>query len=59
MRDRIAAWTRELMLVPGLSGHEDRVRRRIAAELNKLGVEHSTDVLGNLVATLPGGPGRR
>ena len=57
MRERIAAWTRELMLVPGLSGHEDRVRRRIAAELGKLGVEHSTDVLGNLVATLPGRPG--
>jgi putative aminopeptidase FrvX len=56
-RERIAAWARALMLVPGLSGHEDRVRRPIARELDGLGVAHSTDVLGNLTATLPGRPG--
>jgi putative aminopeptidase FrvX len=33
------------------------VRRRIARELDAIGVEHRTDVLGNLLATLPGGPG--
>src|SRR4051794_4149721 len=57
MRERIAAATRELMLVPGLSGHEDRVRRHLMAKLDALGVAHVTDVLGNLVATLPGQPG--
>ncbi|MEL6168720.1 MAG: M42 family metallopeptidase [Pseudomonadota bacterium] len=43
-----------LMSIPGLSGHEDRVRRAIAARLDPL--ETQTDTLGNLWATLPGDP---
>ncbi|MCU0832052.1 MAG: M20/M25/M40 family metallo-hydrolase [Rhizobiaceae bacterium] len=50
----IAGLTTELMLIPGLSGHEGRVRARIRRELDGLGIAHATDVLGNLTATLPG-----
>lgn len=42
-----------LMQVPGLSGHEDRVRRAIRDRLPS-GLEATTDTLGNLTATLPG-----
>ncbi|MEO1091268.1 MAG: M20/M25/M40 family metallo-hydrolase [Pseudomonadota bacterium] len=56
MRERILALTRELMLLPGLSGHEGRVRQRLRAELQALGLAPRTDRLGNLVATLPGDP---
>ncbi|MEM7616137.1 MAG: M42 family peptidase, partial [Pseudomonadota bacterium] len=43
----------ELMLVPGLAGHEDRVRRAIAARLPR---DPQTDVLGNLWVTFEGDP---
>lgn len=56
-RDRIAGWLRDLALIPGLSGHEDRVRRRVAELLRDRGIDSRTDPLGNLLATLPGGPG--
>jgi len=45
---------RELMLIPGLAGYEERVARAIAAHLDRLGLAHRSDRLGNLVATLPG-----
>ena len=45
-----------LMLVPGLSGHEDRIRRAIAERLTALGIESRSDRLGNLIATLEGDP---
>lgn len=41
----------ELMQVPGLSGHEDRVRRAIAA---RLPLPARADRLGNLIASFPG-----
>ncbi|NOZ33109.1 MAG: M42 family metallopeptidase, partial [Alphaproteobacteria bacterium] len=44
----------ELMAIPGLSGHEGRVRRYIARHLNALGLETRTDRLGNLIATIKG-----
>jgi putative aminopeptidase len=44
----------ELMLIPGLSGHEQRVARAIAAHLDRLKIPHRSDRLGNLIATLPG-----
>lgn len=44
----------ELMLIPGLSGHEERVAACIAGHLDALGLAHRTDRLGNLVATIPG-----
>lgn len=48
LRDLLA----DLMDVPGLSGHEDRVRRRIAGHLGDIPTE--TDRLGNLWTTFPG-----
>lgn len=54
LKDRLRALTAELMLIPGLSGYEGRVRRRIAAELKALGIASHSDRLGNLIATLPG-----
>jgi putative aminopeptidase FrvX len=45
------------MLVPGLSGHEDRVRRHIAGLLRAEGVESRADRLGNLIATFEGEAG--
>jgi putative aminopeptidase FrvX len=44
----------DLMQIPGLSGYEGRVRRYIAAELDRMAIDHHTDRLGNLIATLPG-----
>jgi putative aminopeptidase len=44
----------ELMLIPGLSGHEDRVARAIAAHLDRMGLPHRSDRLGNLMTTIPG-----
>lgn len=46
----------ELMLVPGLAGHEARVAKAIAAHLDRMGIAHRSDRLGNLMATLPGDP---
>lgn len=44
----------ELMLIPGLAGHEQRVARAIAAHLDRLGLPHRSDRLGNLMTTIPG-----
>lgn len=52
----LTALIRDYMLIPGLSGHEGRIRARIAADLDALGIAHRTDRLGNLVATLEGDP---
>ena len=46
--------TRELMMIPGLSGHEDRVRRALAKKLKALGLVTHSDRLGNLYATIEG-----
>lgn len=54
MKDRLRALTTELMLIPGLSGHEGRVRRRLARALSALGISSRSDRLGNLIATLEG-----
>ncbi len=45
-----------LMGIPGLSGHEDRVRRWIATRLEHSGIGTQTDPLGNLWTSLPGDP---
>lgn len=52
----LSALIRDYMLIPGLSGHEGRIRARIAADLDRLGLSHRTDRLGNLVATVEGDP---
>jgi len=54
MRTRLKADLLDLMMIPGLSGHEDRVRHAIRARLTKIGVASRSDRLGNLIATFPG-----
>jgi putative aminopeptidase len=54
---RLGGLLRDLMLIPGLSGYEDRVRRYLAAALNSLGISSRSDRLGNLIATLDGAKG--
>lgn len=54
MKDRIKRDLIDLMMVPGLSGHEDRVRRALRQRLDALGVDNTSDRLGNLVAHFPG-----
>jgi len=54
MKDRIKRNLMDLMMVPGLSGHENRVRRRLRHHLVELGVNSTSDRLGNLVAHFPG-----
>jgi putative aminopeptidase len=56
MRGRIGTDLAALMMIPGLSGHEDRVRRHIAAILAAEGVESRADRPGNLIASFPGDP---
>ncbi len=51
---RLARDLADLMLVPGLSGHEDRVRRAIAGKLSEDGIDSRSDRLGNLIATFEG-----
>lgn len=52
----LSALTRELMMIPGLSGYEDRVRRAITLKLKTLGLKTNTDRLGNLYTTIEGDP---
>lgn len=54
MKDRLKHDLMQLMMVPGLSGHEDRVRRLLRTKLGDLGIESTSDRLGNLVASFPG-----
>ncbi len=54
MKDRIEKDLMALMLIPGLSGYEDRVRRSISTTLDGLGIKTSTDRLGNLHAHFSG-----
>lgn len=48
MMERIAEDLLALMMIPGLSGHEDRVRLAIRARLEAEGIACNTDVMGNL-----------
>ena len=52
--ERIGTDLRALMRLPGLSGHEGRVRATIAAMLRGMGLGTRTDRLGNLMATIEG-----
>jgi putative aminopeptidase FrvX len=54
LKQRLRGLLHELMLIPGLSGHEGRVRRRLAKALESLGLAWRTDRLGNLIATIVG-----
>ncbi|MEO9338403.1 M42 family metallopeptidase [Mesorhizobium sp. SB112] len=57
MTDRLRQDLNALMLIPGLSGHEDRVRRYIRDLMEEAGIACRTDRLGNLIATLDGDEG--
>ena len=56
MMERLRKDLTALMLIPGLSGHEDRVRRHIAADLAKGGIASRADRLGNLIVSFAGDP---
>lgn len=56
MKDRLRTLLTELMLIPGLSGYEGRVRRYLKQTLTDLGIASRSDRLGNLIATLEGDP---
>ena len=58
LKARLKALLMDLKRIPGLSGHEDRVRRRLAREMNSLGLATRTDRLGNLIVTLAGDSAR-
>jgi putative aminopeptidase len=54
LKDRLRTDLTDLMLTPGLSGHEERVAALIRARLAPHGITTRTDRLGNLIATFPG-----
>lgn len=54
MKDRIRKTLTDLMMIPGLSGHEGRVRRYLRARLEELAITAHTDRMGNLIATVEG-----
>ena len=56
MKDRLRRDLTDLMLIPGLSGHEERVAAAIRAKLSQAGVTSTVDRLGNVIATFPGDP---
>jgi putative aminopeptidase FrvX len=57
MKDRLRTLLSDLMLIPGISGHEGRVRRYLKQEMQALGLRTTTDRLGNLIAMIEGNPG--
>ncbi len=54
MKARLRRDLCDLMLVPGLSGHEERVAAAIRARLTEAGVASTVDRLGNVIATIVG-----
>ena len=56
--DRLRADTTALMLIPGLSGHEEPIAAWLRAALTAEGIATRTDRMGNLIATLPGDPAK-
>ncbi|MGB8813312.1 MAG: M28 family peptidase, partial [Paracoccaceae bacterium] len=56
MLSRLRQSLTDLMLIPGLSGHEERVAAHIRAQLAALNISTKTDRLGNLIATFQGDP---
>jgi len=55
-KKRIAKSLQDLMLIPGLCGHEGRVRTYIKKGIEEVGLATRTDRLGNLTATIEGDP---
>lgn len=56
MKARLRADLIDLMLTPGLSGHEERVAALIRARLAAEGIVSRVDRMGNVIATFEGDP---
>ncbi len=56
MKSRLRTNLTDLMLIPGLSGHEERVAAKLRHKLSLFGIPTTTDRLGNLTAIFPGDP---
>ena len=56
MKSRLRADLMDLMLTPGLSGHEERVAALIRARLAAEGIVSRVDRMGNVIATFEGDP---
>lgn len=56
MKSRLRADLIDLMLTPGLSGHEERVAALIRARLAAEGLTSRVDRMGNVIATFEGDP---
>ena len=56
MKRRLRSRFTERMLISCIGGHQEKVRRRIAAILDEIGVESRSDRLGNLISTFSGDP---
>ena len=54
MLERLRKDLQNLMLLPGLSGYEGRVRSAIKSELLSANISSQTDRMGNLIATIEG-----
>ena len=54
MTDQLKTDLVDLMMIAGLSGHEDRVRRAVSKRLTTLGIASTSDRMGNLVASFEG-----
>lgn len=54
LKQRLRSLLGDLMLIPGLSGYEGRVRAYLKREMTALGLKTTTDGLGNLIATIGG-----
>jgi putative aminopeptidase len=54
MQDRLRKDLTDLMMTPGLSGHEERVASLIRSRLDTMGVGSKTDRMGNLIASFQG-----
>ena len=51
---QIKKYLHDLCLISGLSGYEDEVRKYLSSQLDTNKLENTSDVLGNLICTLPG-----
>ncbi len=56
MKARLKKLLVEMMMIPGLSGYEGRVRRYLKEKMADLGHSAQTDRMGNLIATIKGDP---
>ncbi len=56
MLERLKKNLTDLMMVPGLSGYEDRVRKVIKSRLDAAGIASRSDRLGNLIVSFEGVP---